>query len=140
MARARQVPISGARPEISLGRPIVPNAKDTSLDAQRMISAPPHPFTDNMTSAQIPAPSNRNFSKDQTAGLPAKSPYGTSRGGYVISDVSIHQGNKTTQDMLDAVGEPRLPEGYNSIMNGRPIPGPARRTGPDSQPKSRGRK
>lgn len=55
MRNKRRVPMTGARPEFSKQAPVVPNAKDTSLNEEQFIERPPTPFKDRNTSAQIPA-------------------------------------------------------------------------------------
>ena len=45
MKKVKNQPISGAQPEYgNKARPLVPNAKDTSLDAQKSITSAPMPF------------------------------------------------------------------------------------------------
>ena len=79
---------------------------------------PPAPFANPQGTVNTPAPPNRNYR--QSAGSPAKKIFGTSRGGSDITDIGCASAAETSQDMLDAVGEPRLPKGYNSIISGRP--------------------
>lgn len=55
MKKVKGRPITGAMPEYSKKAPMIPNAKDTSLDEQRFISQAPTPFKDRNTPAQIPA-------------------------------------------------------------------------------------
>ena len=54
MKKVKGMPITGARPEVSKKRPFVPDAKDTSADAQTMIAEAPAPFKNRNTAAQIP--------------------------------------------------------------------------------------
>lgn len=54
MRKARNVPTTGERMVSSQRRPFVPNAKDTSANEQTMISEPPTPFKNDMTTAQMP--------------------------------------------------------------------------------------
>lgn len=55
MKTVKGMPITGSRPQTSKKRPFVPNAKDTSTDAQTMIQEPPAPFKNRNTAAQIPS-------------------------------------------------------------------------------------
>lgn len=127
---------SGSKPFRPARRPFVPNAKDTSADVQTMISEPPAPFKNNLTAANVPAPPNR--AAEHPYGLPAKELLPKTAGARV--EQQLHCGDtQTTDDMLAAVGEPRLPRGYYSVTSGFPVPGVARQTGPDRQPR-RGRR
>ena len=55
---AKRKVITGEPMRSSMKRPFVPNAKDTSADAQTMIQEPPAPFKNDMTAAQAPTPSS----------------------------------------------------------------------------------
>ena len=54
MKTVKGMPITGTNIETSMKRPFVPNAKDTSSDAQAMIDEPPAPFKNKATAAQLP--------------------------------------------------------------------------------------
>lgn len=54
MKKVKGMPITGTNIEQSKKRPFVPNAKDTSSDAQTMIDEPPTPFKNRLTAAQAP--------------------------------------------------------------------------------------
>ena len=56
MKKVKGIPITGSTPEYSRKAPLVPNAKDTSADAQVMIGEAPMPFKNRMETPQIPAP------------------------------------------------------------------------------------
>jgi hypothetical protein len=64
MIRKMGRPITGARPQVSKRKPFVPDAKDTSADAQTFIRQAPAPFTNRMTAAQMPAPTSRSSKAD----------------------------------------------------------------------------
>ncbi|MGA8872474.1 MAG: hypothetical protein WB460_15105 [Candidatus Acidiferrales bacterium] len=135
------VPITGAKPENRPAPNVLTNAADTSRDAEKLISRPPSPFANPYGVVNVPAPSNDNFRRYQTAGLPAKERYGTPRGGYNVTDASVHSSTRTTKDEMAAVGYGENDtRSDNSIISGYPIPGAARRTGPDGQPNARRRK
>lgn len=57
MKKVKGMPITGTNIETSRKRPFVPNAKDTSGDAQTMIGEAPMPFKNKMETPQMPAPS-----------------------------------------------------------------------------------
>lgn len=54
MKRVKGQPITGAKPAYSKKAPLVPDAKDTSADAQVMIKEAPTPFKNNQTTPNIP--------------------------------------------------------------------------------------
>jgi hypothetical protein len=111
-------PITASRSDMRPRAPVLANQAETSRDLQRRISGQsPQPFTDRGGAATLPAPANRNYS--QKAGLPAKGIFGTSHGGSEITHLGCAN-TETTDDMLAAVGEPRKPKGYNSIISGHP--------------------
>ena len=95
-------------------RPPVLTDQNTSAAVQRMIPRPPTPFANPQGSLNVPAPTNRNFQKAQTAGLPAKGIYGTSKGGYNVTEHSI---TKPYQTDWAAIGETGPPKGYNPVNN-----------------------
>ena len=134
-------PITGARPEMSRRTPYVPDAKDTSLDAQNFIKEPPTPFKNNQTSAQFPAPTHQGFRRDQIAGLPSnRGTLPSNQGGQATNPHSIHSGTAMTADQLAAIGE-KAPSGrgMNSVNNGHPTRA-AREIGGGNFPTSRRRK
>lgn len=53
MKTVKGMPITGAKPQWSKKAPQVPNAKDTSADAQTMIGEAPTPFKNRNTTANI---------------------------------------------------------------------------------------
>ncbi|MGO9590673.1 MAG: hypothetical protein ACLP3K_11600 [Candidatus Acidiferrales bacterium] len=121
--------------------PVLSDAADTSRDAERQILQPPQPFANPYGTVNVPAPTNQNFQRAQRAGLPATGRYGTSKGGYVVSSASVHSGTRTSADEMAAVGYgPKDTRSDNPLISGFPIPGAARRTGPDGQPNARRRK
>jgi len=56
--KKRNNPITGAMPEYSRKKPLIPEANDTSANAQTMIDEAPSPFKNRMQVPQIPAPTN----------------------------------------------------------------------------------
>lgn len=130
--------ITGARPQNSPRPPVLTNQATTSEGAQRMIPRPPAPFDNPNGAVNVPAPVNRNFGGAQKAGLPAKGIYGTSHGGSTVTHVGCAN-TETTDEAFRAVGEPRKPKGYNSIMSGHPTQGVTRKVGGGNFPKARRR-
>jgi hypothetical protein len=55
MKKVKGMPITGATPQYSKKKPFVPDAKDTSADAQTMIQEAPTPFKNRNTTPNIPA-------------------------------------------------------------------------------------
>ena len=53
MKTVKGQPITGGRAFFSKKNPLVPDAKETSADEQRMIKEPPAPFKNNQTAAQM---------------------------------------------------------------------------------------
>lgn len=54
MKKVRNQPITGATPQYSKKSPLVPDAKDTSANAQTMIGEAPQPFKNKLTTANQP--------------------------------------------------------------------------------------
>lgn len=55
MKKVKNQPITGAKPQFSKKSPLVPDAKDTSAQAQTMIKEAPTPFKNKMTTPNLPA-------------------------------------------------------------------------------------
>jgi hypothetical protein len=55
MKKVKGMPITGSSTSTSRKSPFVPDAKDTSANAQTMIKEPPAPFKNKLTTAQQPA-------------------------------------------------------------------------------------
>ena len=98
MKKVKGMPITGARPQYSKKKPLVPNAADTSKDAQTMIAQAPMPFKDRNSTAQIP-----------TAGSAAS-------GGVSTMEPSILSGMKRTTVTAKAL-PPRGPVGQRKPIN-----------------------
>lgn len=115
-------PKTGARPQMSRRAPFVPDAKDTSADAQTMIQQAPAPFKDRMTAAQTQASPNRNFSRDQIAGLPSnRGTQPSKQGGQATSQFSVTRDTSLSDDMLAAIGESKPSgRGVHSGISGYP--------------------
>lgn len=128
----RQVPISGGPGQFRPTRPVKSTA-NTSSDAERQIMQSPQPFGNPHGTVNVPAPVNRNASHPY--GNPAKNLLPKEAGARMERNVGAASAANTSRDMLDAVGEPRLPKGYNPVMSGRPMSDVSRRVGNGSQPK-----
>lgn len=133
MIKKQGKPISGGAGQFRPTPPVLSNQATTSADAQRVVRQPPQPFQNAVGAAELPAPTNRNAAHPY--GTPAKTLLPKKAGARMEQNVGSASAANTSRDMLAAVGEPRLPKGYNSIMSGRPTEGAARRVGNGSQPK-----
>ena len=103
--RAGYNPKTAARPQNRPTRPVLSNAATTSADAQRLIrQSPAYPTLK-------PVPTNPSYRALRTLAGFAKSTVDRFRTVSVKSKPTVN---------LGAVGEPRLPRGYNSINSGRP--------------------
>ena len=123
-------PITGAKPAMTPRPPVLSDAADTSRDAQKMVSRPPMPFENPYGTKNVPAPVNPAY---RSTGSPKELVNNGS------NRHSIHNGTETTEDMLAAVGEPRTPKGYNSIISGFPTSAP-RKVGSGNFPTAKRRK
>ncbi len=56
MKKVKGMPITGATPQYSKKAPLVPDAKETSANAQTMIAEAPTPFKNRNTVPNIPRP------------------------------------------------------------------------------------
>ncbi|MBV9181387.1 MAG: hypothetical protein JO356_08740 [Acidobacteria bacterium] len=70
MKKIKGMPITGTNVQQSKKRPFVPNSKDTSADAQSLISEPPTPFKDSLKTPQMPAGSGGSYGSN----LPDRKP------------------------------------------------------------------
>lgn len=61
MKKVRNQPITGATPEYSKKAPLVPDAKETSANAQTMIQEAPSPFKNRMQTPEMPTGSGTAF-------------------------------------------------------------------------------
>ena len=64
-------PITGGTPSYSKKKPYVPDAKETSLDAQNMIKEAPSPFKNRNQTGEMPA----GMAKSGAVPGPVQSPY-----------------------------------------------------------------
>jgi hypothetical protein len=129
-----KVPISGGRPQFRPTPNVLSDAAATSRDGQKLVRASPSPMQNRQGPMNISAPvhpyfdsNNRNsvyFDKG-SAPNPLKK-----AGGFTVSRPAAG----TTAQMLAAVGEPRLPKGYNSIQSGYATRGATRTVGGGNQP------
>lgn len=134
MSTAKGNTASGFRSQ----RPVLTNAADTSRDAERIISQGPAIFANEYGIANVPAPPNRNFSRDQIAGLPSRR--GTSpsaQGGQATRDYSVHKGTSLSADEMAAIGYSASDtRSGNPIVSGRPTQNNTRRAGSGNQPRA----
>lgn len=121
-------PITGTNVSMSNKRPFVPDAKETSADEETMIKEAPQPFKNRMTAAQMPT-GRLNL---KGLGIPYDVP-------SPVNARPLNLGTKvkagTTAAMLAAVGEPRLPKGYNPVNSGYPTRGVSRTVGGGNTPR-----
>lgn len=134
MIRKQGKPITGSRPAMRPTPNVLSDSAATSRDAQKLVRQPSAPFQSRNNSVNVPAPVNRA----------AAHPYGSPASGVKPRNWTAAQPVSkpmSTSAMLAAVGEPRLPKGYNPINSGFPGRNFVRSTGPSSQPfaKRRGR-
>jgi|SRR5690242_9890724 len=134
--KRRKVPITGSRPEVNKGRPFVPNAKDTSADAQRSIASAPTPFKNDMTTAQMPAGNKAAPTAGARGSSPGKGAVGQNRpinnSGQVFGPQGTsHPSRKgaffagsfaTKTGARDAGGNPRM-QGAGSVRTTDPMAG-----------------
>ena len=71
MKKVKGMPITGTNTQMSKKRPLVPDAKETSANAQTMIAEDPQPFKNRMTTAQMPS----GMGPRGAVPGPAQSPY-----------------------------------------------------------------
>jgi len=132
MITKRNNPITGAQPQYSRKRPLVPDAKDTSADAQIMIEEAPSPFKNRLQVPQIPASTNPNYRANSQFQKDALRYGGTGRAS-------------TVREMRDpdfgAVGYERgatKPKSGNSVISGYPTRGNGRVAGDGNQRVAKG--
>jgi hypothetical protein len=120
MIKKKGRPISGGAGQFRPTPNVLSDAAATSRDAQKLVRASPAPFQNRQGSMNIPAPThpsfraNPQFSKDLLK--------------YGATGRSVSVRNAPTVN-LGAVGEPRLPKGYNPIISGFPTRGATRTAG-----------
>lgn len=126
-------PISGGAGQFRPTPNVLANAADTSRDAQRLVRASASPFQNRQGQLNVPVPSvSHNKAYGSTGGGTKPRPWGAAQ-----PNSTPRAG--TTADMLAAVGEPRLPRGYTSIISGYATK-PQRIIGGGNQPSAKGRK
>jgi hypothetical protein len=116
MKKIKGMPITGATPQYSKKAPLVPDAKDTSAQAQTMIKEAPTPFKNNQTTPNLPVP-------------------GAAPGGVSTMEPKIQSGMKRSTPgaralpNLGPVGQ-RKPINQSGQIGGRKgFPPPKRRAG-----------
>lgn len=132
----RKVPITGSKSRTSMRRPFVPNAKDTSADEEQMISAPPTPFKNDMTTAQMPTGNQAPQKTGAVGASPSNAAVGQKRpinnsgqvygpkgvshpsriGSFFPATFAAHKGSR------DAGGNPRM-AGAPSMRTTNPMAG-----------------
>lgn len=123
----RKVPITGAPKLYKKQAPVLTDQARTSAGAQRTINQGAQKFSNPYNEKNVPAPTqaisraNSNFAKD------------LNRYGAFGKSVSVK--SRPTVD-LSAVGEPRLPKGYNPVNSGFPV-GAQRVVGGGTQPSAK---
>ena len=130
MIKKRNQPISGARPEYSRKRPLVPEANATSENAQEMIDEAPSPFKNRMQVPQIPAPTNPTYRSSSNLSQFARSTVDRSR---TLSIREMQDPN------VGAVGYERgatKPKAGNPVISGTPTRGGKRMSGDINLPKT----
>lgn len=113
------IPITGGRTAMQPRPPVLTNQATTSADAQRQVNQPPAPFANPYGPRNVPAPPNRAASHPY--GKPAKNLLPKQAGARMERSIGVGATGNTTPDMLAAVGEPRLPKGYNPVNSGFPL-------------------
>lgn len=127
----RQVPISGGPGQFRPTKP-VKSTSNTSSDAERQIMQSAAPFANPHGTVNVPT-GRVDMSR---LGIPYTDPKPVNaRPQNIGKHVGCASAANTSADMLAAVGEPRLPSGYNPIMSGRSTAKASRRIGNGSQPK-----
>ncbi len=131
-------PISGGAGQPRPRPPVLTNQAMTSAGAQRIVRQPQQDQGNPHGIRRIPAGVNQNFAK-------ITRPYGSASSNLMPRKSSASQPQSsvragTTAEMLAAVGEPRLPRGYNPIISGYPTRGSQRVVGGGNQPSAKGRK
>jgi hypothetical protein len=117
MIKKKGMPITGARPQYSKKAPLVPDAKDTSADAQTMIREAPQPFKNRMATAQMPAPTNQNYRADQQQFHKDNLRYGgTGRTNSVKDKHTVPYG-----DVGYSNGPYQSKRGLHSVNDGSPL-------------------
>jgi hypothetical protein len=141
MKVVRRNPISGGAGQFRQTPNVLSNAADTSRDGQKLVKASPSPMQSRQGTMNVPAGVHQGFAK-------AQRPYGSpsnnltprnSKASQPQTSFSIHKGTTSSASDLAAVGEPRLPKGYNSIQSGYPMRGAVRTVGGGNQPSAKQR-
>ena len=120
MITKKNRPISGGAGQFRRTPNVLSDSAATSRDAQKLVRESPQPFQSRNGVLGVPAPTqsqNRASADFARDGM---------RFGGTGKSVSIK--NRPTVN-LAAVGEPRLPKGYNSVNSGFPMTGSSRVAG-----------
>jgi hypothetical protein len=139
MKVVRGQPISGGAGQFRTTPNVLSNSADTSRDGQKLARQSPAPFQSRQGPANISAPVHPYFDSNNRASVyydkgTAPNPL-KKAGGFTVSRPAAG----TTAQMLAAVGEPRLPKGYNSINSGYAMRGSQRVVGGGNQPSAKQR-
>jgi hypothetical protein len=84
MKQVKGQPITASRVSQSRKAPFVPDAKETSANAQTMISEPPAPFKNKMTTAQQSTGQGGNFGSNLPVSKPRSGLQHTSPGARAL--------------------------------------------------------
>ncbi|HKH99711.1 MAG TPA: hypothetical protein VJ999_11435 [Candidatus Sulfotelmatobacter sp.] len=125
MIKKNRMPISGGAGQFRPTPNVLSNAADTSRDGQKLVKASPTPFQSRNGTVDVPAPTHPSFR--------ANSQFSKDLLKYGAKGRSVSVRNPPTVN-LAAVGEPRLPKGYNPIISGFPTRGVTRAVGGGNQP------
>lgn len=123
-------PISGGRPQFRPTPNVLSDAAQTSRDAQKLARSSPAPFQNRQGPANVPT--GRLNMKTLGNAYETPSPVNAK-----TRNVGARVTPGTTADMLRAVGEPRLPKGYNPINSGYPNRNVSRAIGGGNQPSAK---
>jgi len=132
MITKQRNPITGARPEERPRPPVLTDAADTSRDAQRIVDRPSMPMENPYGPKNVPAPPNRNFARDQLAGLPSnRGTRPSAQGGQAATAYSVHNDTSLDAEQMAAIGESKatMPKANSSVHSGYPTRGNARKVG-----------
>lgn len=120
MKKVKGQPITGARPQTSRKAPLVPDAKETSANAQTMIAEAPMPFKNRMETPQMPAGTGP---KGAVPGLEPKV-----KAGFKHSNPGVR-----TLPQGGAIGQRKMPNQSAQIGGQMGFPPPKRKSGVNGQ-------
>lgn len=116
MKKVKGMPITGAQPEYSKKKPLVPNAADTSANEQTMVAEAPQPFKNRNTAANISA------SSGASGGISTLEP-------KIASGLKRSNPGARSLPSGSPVGYKKLPNQSKQIGGRMGFPPPARKAG-----------